>query len=461
MSSSRPAPLVCMLAGVYRLAQAPALLPAAMLFLTAPARAGNEDEFFLGNRAALTAGAVTASVRDGSATFNNPAGLANADRSSIDVSASAYCVRFYHAPRFLGVDSGSSQDASVKEFLAIPTEIAYLRRLGEGVSLGLGYFVPRSSDFVLRENLDAPDSNGTSNFGLNLRQSRTDYLFIAAVGARATPWLRLGFGGSASLENKVDAAALFGSVTRGTMTQKSLQIDEFTTTWAVGMELSAGLQVDVTPELTIGVTLRSPRLRVWQDVAGRNNTSAAALEPNREPSLITTSSDVKADGHTVAFVRAGRYIVGMALKLGAGTLHADVDLQPALRDPGAGVERRLTLNGRVGYTYELSPHLALGAGLFSDRATEPQGASLVGAQGDFYGGTVGFELNNLHRLAAGESAESLQLSTVFALRYATSAGSTTTLLAHPEQPVSLLFQEERGSIKVHEIGLHVGSALHF
>ncbi|MFZ5891494.1 MAG: OmpP1/FadL family transporter [Myxococcota bacterium] len=428
---------------------------------SAPAQAGNEDEFFLGSRAAMTAGAVVASVSDGSAAFNNPAGLANAERSSIDVSASAYSIRVYRAPKFLSVDNGPTKDASVSEFLAIPTEFAYLRRLSEGISLGLGYFVPRSSDFVLRENLQAPEVGGVSNFGLNLRQSRTDYLFIAALGWRVARVVRLGFGASGALENQVDAAALFGAVTRGMAARKSLQSDEFSTTWAFGMELSLGAQIEVTPQLTLGVALRSPRLRVWQSVDGRSNTSAGSLEPGSEPGLATASSNVNPDGHALAFVRAGRYIGGLALRLGAGMFHADVDMQPGLRDVAAGVDRRFTLNGRVGYSYEVSPHFSLGAGLFSDRATERKGFSLVGARGDFYGGTLGIELNNLHHLAPGEPARSLQLSTVFALRYARSDGTTTTLRAHPELPTQLLFEEANGKITIHEIGLHVGSALYF
>lgn len=448
--------------GVQLVAPAFTLGLALALLITTPARAGNEDEFFLGNRAAMTAGAVTANVSDGSAAFNNPAGLANADRSSIDVSGSVYCVRLYHASRFLGLDGGPSKDASVSEFLVIPTEIAYLRRLADGLSLGLGYFVPRSSDFVLRENLEVSNAeSGNSSFGLNLRQSRSDYLLIAAIGARVAPLLRLGFGAAAALENEVNAAALFGSVSRGVDAQKSLQSDELSTRWSVGMELSFGAQLELTPELTLGMTLRSPRLRVWQSVDGRNNTSAASVEPGLDPVLLTASSAVVPNGSTLAFVRAGRYIGGIAWRAGAGTLKVDVDVQPGLRLSQAGVDRRFTLNGRAGYSYELTPHLVLGVGVFSDRATETQGFSLVGARGDFYGGTLGLEINNLHRLAPGEEAQSLQLSTVFALRYANSAGSTTKLRAHPDQPVPLLFEEARGSITVHEIALHVGSALHF
>ncbi len=432
------------------------------LFLcSARARASNEDDFFLGNRAAMTAGAVTASVGDGSAAFNNPAGLASADRSSIDVSGSVYCLRFYRASRFLGLDGGPSKDASVTEFLAIPTEIAYLMRLADGIALGLGYFVPRSSDFVLRENLDVNEPSQKSNFGLNLRQSRSDYLLVAALGARVAPRLRVGFSLAAALENEVSAAALFGSVTRPMSSEKSLQSDEFTTRWSVGMELDVGAQWEVTPALTVGVALRGPRVRVWQTVDGRTNTSAAAVEPGLDPVLLTASTPVLPNGNTFALVRAGRYIAGMALRLGAGMLSVDADVQPGLHLDGAGVDRRFTLNARAGYVYEITPHLLLGAGIFSDRATEPQGFSLVGAQGDFYGGTLGLEINNVHRLAPGEQAQSLQLSSVFALRYATSAGTTTKLRAHPDEQVPLLFEEARGGIAVHEIAFHVGSALYF
>lgn len=431
------------------------------LLATSPARASNEDDFFLGNRAAMTAGAVTASVGDGSAAFNNPAGLASAERSSIDVSGSVYCLRFYRASRFLGLDDGPSKDASVTEFLAIPTEIAYLVRLGEGTALGLGYFVPRSSDFVLRENLDASSTSERSSFGLNLRESRSDYLLVAALGTRLSPRLRVGVGLSAALENEVSAAALFGSVSRPIGAKKSLQSDEFSTRWSVGMQLDLGAQWEVTSALTLGVALRGPRLRVWQTVNGRNTSSAAAVEPGLEPVLLAESTPVLPDGSTFSLVRAGRYIAGMALRLGAGTLSVDADVQPGLELKGAGVDRRFTLNARAGYVYEITPHLLLGTGVFSDRATEPQAFSLVGAQGDFYGGTLGLEINNVHRLAPGEQAQSLQLSTVFALRYATSSGSTTKLRAQPAQQAPLLFEEARGGIVVHEFAFHVGSALYF
>ncbi|MGC4088790.1 MAG: hypothetical protein QM756_12995 [Polyangiaceae bacterium] len=320
-----------------------------------PARAGNEDEFFVGNRAAMTAGAVTATVSDGSAAFSNPAGLANSERSRLDVSASVYCLRLYRAPRFLTADGGASQDVSVSEFVAIPTEVAYQRRLAEGVALGLGYFVPRSSDFVLRANLDVPSQELSSSSGLNMRQSRTDYLFVAALGLKMAPWLRFGFGGAASLENEVDAASVFGTVRRDGMSVKSRQVDQFLTAWVVGIELSAGMQFEVTPELVLGVTLRSPRLRVWQSLDGRSNASSAATLPSQ--TLHAESFAATDAGAALAFVRAGRYIGGMALRLGAGTLNADIDAQPGLVNAKEGIDRLFTLNARVGYSYEIQSAL--------------------------------------------------------------------------------------------------------
>jgi hypothetical protein len=60
------------------------------LLATGRVFAGNDDELFVGNQAALMGGAVSATVSDLSATWYNPAGLGNAERDQVDVSATVY-----------------------------------------------------------------------------------------------------------------------------------------------------------------------------------------------------------------------------------------------------------------------------------------------------------------------------------------------------------------------------------
>jgi hypothetical protein len=58
------------------------LLAIASTLVAASARAGNDDELFVGNRAAMSAGAVSATVGDSSAIWYNPAGLGAVERVS-------------------------------------------------------------------------------------------------------------------------------------------------------------------------------------------------------------------------------------------------------------------------------------------------------------------------------------------------------------------------------------------
>jgi len=81
------------------------------------ARAGNDDEMLVGNRASMTSGAVSATVSDASATWYNPAGLAANSRSQIDVSTSAYTLRFYSVRRFLSTTRCASKAGGVTEFV--------------------------------------------------------------------------------------------------------------------------------------------------------------------------------------------------------------------------------------------------------------------------------------------------------------------------------------------------------
>lgn len=64
-------------------------------------------------------------------------------------------MRLYSAPDFIATTDGESDDAAVTQFVVAPSQIAYVRRLGQGLCLGLGYFMPRSENYVLREALNA------------------------------------------------------------------------------------------------------------------------------------------------------------------------------------------------------------------------------------------------------------------------------------------------------------------
>ena len=80
---------------------------------TARARAGNDDGVLVGNDAAVMAGAVTATVVDGSALWYNPAGLAAARVDTVDVSGSAFVLRSYDAKGLLSGADGSHGDANI------------------------------------------------------------------------------------------------------------------------------------------------------------------------------------------------------------------------------------------------------------------------------------------------------------------------------------------------------------
>jgi hypothetical protein len=117
------------------------------------ANAGNDDEILVGNRASMLGGPVAATVNDASATWYNPAGLGGDSSHQIDVSATAYSLRAYTVPRFISRTGGASKDGAVTEFVSVPTQIAYVRKVSSTWSLGLGYFAPHVTNYVLREGL--------------------------------------------------------------------------------------------------------------------------------------------------------------------------------------------------------------------------------------------------------------------------------------------------------------------
>jgi hypothetical protein len=426
------------------------------------ARAGNDDELFVGNRAAMSGGAVSATVTDSSAIWYNPAGLGGAERAQIDVSGTAYTVRFYSAPRFLSTADGPSKDGAVTEFVSIPTQIAYVRRLAPALSLGVGYFVPHASNFVLREQLDVVGTGSGSQWQVAGTIADVQHTAAAALGLALSPRLRIGLSLIGGYAAATQALSLFGAVEESGATRASFTRTVIGTESRISLESGIGLQVDLTPDLSIGVSGRTPRVELYENTDVIVNMGTATLSG---PMPILSAMAVHPSTHHngPGLLRAGRAGVAIAYRYGSGWVSAEMDVQPGLQRQDLGVNRNAVVNARLGVYHPVLPSIAIGAGIFTDRTPDAIRESLLSGSGDFYGGSFGIEINNEHHLAESEPVDSLVFSAVFALRYAFSNGDFGRAVVDPGAVASSgePFQEAHGTLRTHEFGLYVGSGLQF
>jgi hypothetical protein len=436
------------------------LVGASLLVISPPARAGNDDELFVGNEAAMAGGVAMATVADSSATWYNPAGLGAVRRDQIDVSGTAYTLRFYSAPGFLRSRSGESDDASVTEFLSSPSQVALVRRLGEGISLGLGYFVPQASNLLLRESLDLKQGDLDSSFQFTLRLTRIQHTAAIGLGAALTPRARAGFSVVGTYEDATESISIASLRSQQGQPDGFLVNSVLGTFTRAGLELAAGFQFDLGPSFRLGLAARSPRVLLHQSTVVTSAYGSANLDGTGSAleGALSAPSDTRTSFNVV---RAGRVGFALAFLPTPGDWIAfELDAQPPVESAQGRVNRTSVVNARLGAYHRTSDHVALGAGVFTDRSPDRPNSDVVSGRGHFYGATLGIELNNKHHLEKGERADSLELSSTFALRYAFSNG-TLNGLAVSSEPEDVPFDSSAGRLVVHEIGLYVGGGLGF
>jgi hypothetical protein len=433
------------------------LLP---LFAASTAQAGNDDELFVGNQAALMGGAVSATVSDSSATWYNPAGLGAAERDQVDVSATVYTVRLYHSPVFIQSRSGASSPGGMTELVVAPAQVAFVRRLGAGVVLGVGYFVPRATNYTLRESLRAGTGAGQSDWQVAVALADTQHYGAVALGFRPAQGLRLGASLIGGVGSNNHAFMLFGSAGRDGTGRALNSASLIGTQSRLSVELGLGMQLDLGEHVRLGVSLRSPQLLLNLSNDDLVNGAKGAVDDGGSGQL---SSQARHDqtNSGLDLWRAGRIGLALAYRYAHGHISAEIDLQPPLSRPTLKIERETLVNVRLGIYHSVSSAFALGFGLFTDRASQAVSWQVISMRGDFYGVTAGVEYSNEHSLAPGERASSLVFNSVFALRYAFSPGEIGTVLVDPDKLTTAPFTSEPGKLSVHELGLYVGSGLRF
>jgi len=433
----------------------------ALLLGTSALRAGNDDEVFVGNRAAMMGGAVAAVVRDGSAAWYNPAGLGGVERHQIDASASVYTLRMYSAPGYLSSVEGEREDASVREFFSVPSQVAYERRLTPGWGLGLAYFAPKSSNLLLREQLTTGDPVDGSRWQLTLAQTEIQHRLVAALAYELPSGLRLGASLLGGYETGVTSVAVFGAVTTAQQVSRTVSSSALGTFSRATLELGLGAQLEVTKELNLAVFGRSPTVQLRRVGDSHFSTAEARQPAGQGPELSGMADRINLDDG-LALVRAGRVGFGLAYRVNDACLFsADADVQPAFSNAQADVAREAVFNARMGAYYQVRSALGVGAGLFTDRSPDRLESGEISTTGDFYGGSLGIELGERHFLHELERARSIIFSTVIALRYAHSAARTTRIIVSPSPEATELFQSTPGDMTVHELSLYLGTGFAF
>ncbi|MGE0792232.1 MAG: hypothetical protein AB7S26_41550 [Sandaracinaceae bacterium] len=421
------------------------------------ARAGNGDGVLLGNGAALSGGAVSATVADGTATWYNPAGLASIRRGAIDVSGSIFQLRAANEPGLISSTTGASNDGGYLELLTIPSASTISRQLEPGLGIAFGIFASRFGQNTVRTGLETDSPVGSSQWTLSSSTFDATYHAGGALGFTLSEQVRFGlslFGVYRERSRSFQSAGAFdlgdqmSVIARGGISQVR----------SFGVELGLGVQWEPHPGVLIGFSGRSPGLELLTQVRSTTTMVEAVVDPGAENRITFTPDDAEDLAPALAVLTPGRLGFALGYRWDRGWIAAELDIQPPLEGVGV-VERRFVWNLRLGARYEVDRSIGVGAGVFTDQSEQSPIQDLGQTRVDFYGVSGGVEVRTPHRLGEGESADELVFSTTIALRYAVGVGEVGGLLFDPAN--GLTQQTVAVQTTIHEFGLHIGSALYF
>jgi hypothetical protein len=433
------------------------------------ALAGNFDSFPLGNEAAMTGGAVHATIRDASALHYNPAGLAGIDRDSVDGSATALALRtgdFPGAVRARGVFGEVAGDAHNTVLLSVPSSLAIAKRLSPAVALGVGVFVPQHDRVDAGAKLEfvVPGFRYSATYGV-IQQSTT-YHVAAGLGLVVSPRVRLGLALVGVYQTTTAFFDFAAGLDRGPpsglstgVVERKASIDVF------ALSAIAGLQATPVDGLEVAAVLRLPALAVagQATLTGFDQATTAGAT-----TLVRASDSLEGTSPLIEPLRAH---VGVARSFQQG--YFGVSFERSLPVTSANGQPRFAAswNAQIGGRAWVSENVALGGGVFTDLSATPtasaRGAELerldrVGsARIDYVGLMTGIEVRRRYATDDGQRRKALDFSTTLALRYAHGTGTVQGALIRPLDDAPNATTQQATPATAHELNVHIGSALYF
>lgn len=408
----------------------------------------------------MTGGSVTAVTADGSAIWYDPAGIAAVTRGQLDLSGSATVLRIAETPRLLSSSTtGRTADGGYLEVVGIPSAVTLVRLIEPRLALGFGIFTPQLTNHTDRVGLTDSVAGLTSRWQLVQQENTQSTYAGVSLGYQISSNVRIGATLFGLYRQQTLSTHFFGGTTDdmgndvfavGSSSLSSLQ--------SVGVELAVGMQWDVTPNFSVGASLRTPDLQLGS--LGRS--TSASITATHGGALDFEPTDTSGLVPNVAPITPTRLRLGLAWRLGhRAWLGIDVDMSHELIAPDLNIDRRWVVNAHVGGRYWIDENMSFGAGLFTDVSPTRRITQYGQTQLDFFGGTIGIEIHTPHELGPDEHAATIVFAQTFALRYAVGVGQIGGLSFSDVSPTMQTQEVAVTPTTVHELSLHLGSALYF
>ena len=363
----------------------------ALLLASAAARADDSryQDFPVGSRATALGGAFVALSDDPSGLYYNPAGICDARRTNVNVSASLYGFERQSQGK-IELGRGTFSLAALDTLNVIPGEAGLLK--------GVGKLDDRGTPFAYGFDVTVPafrsyGSDATAPFQTHTRVSDRTFDLGAGVGARFNDKLNLGFALHYVLrlfETSEDALSV-----QGNPANPSLGVYHANAAFQnANLVALLGAKYRLDDQWVFGLSLGWPGIPIYS--AGSVHVQDVTADPSgRTSATLTDTSSV--DSHTTvpAMVRAGaawilahRWTVTGQLTGHLGTSYDRFSVGPAVAARlrvQDHIERSPVLDLNLGGEYLVNSDVSVALGFFTDRSGAPE--FQVKDSGDLVAGT--------------------------------------------------------------------------
>ena len=369
-----------------------------LLLLALPARADDSryQDFPVGSRATALGGAFVALSDDPSGLYYNPAGICDARKLNVNVSASLY--GFERQSRgAITIGSGTFSLASLNQLNVIPGEAGLLK--------GVGDLDERGTPFAYGFDVTVPQfrsygADATSPFQVQTRVMDRTFNIAAGVGMRLDDKLNVGLALHYVLrlyETSEDALSLSGASTEPTVGvyHASASFEN------ANLVALLGAKYHHSPEWVLGAALGLPGLPLHS--AGTVRVQDVISDPTAPPgsrSQATVINTVEVNSRTfvpvllrlgASWIKPHRWTLSGQITGHLGTSYDRFSVDPSIAQRlrvQDHVERTAVVDLNAGGEYLLNPDYSLAGGLFTSRSGAPE-----------------FQLNPDGTLAAGSSRQ--------------------------------------------------------